>query len=67
MTWSCYGRGPPLGAVARRDLVLAVLERMRDFWSKLPARGRSSALIGILRVRGPLASPMSRFAQDDNF
>jgi hypothetical protein len=47
ITWSCYGRKPLLGTVARRDLVLTVLELMRSFWSKLPARGRSSALIGI--------------------
>jgi putative transposase len=30
ITWSCYGRRPLLGTVARRDLVLTVLERMRD-------------------------------------
>jgi hypothetical protein len=30
VTWSCYGRKPLLGTAARRDLVLMVLERMRD-------------------------------------
>jgi putative transposase len=30
ITWSCYGRKPLLGTVARRDLVLTVLERMRN-------------------------------------
>ena len=29
ITWSCYRRKPLLGNPARRDLVLAVLERMR--------------------------------------
>jgi putative transposase len=30
ITWSCYRRRPLLGTAARRDLLLTVLERMRE-------------------------------------
>jgi putative transposase len=30
ITWSCYRRQPLLGTTARRDLLLTVLERMRE-------------------------------------
>jgi putative transposase len=30
ITWSCYRRKPLLGTAARRDLLLTVLERMRE-------------------------------------
>src|SRR5271167_678625 len=30
ITWSCYDRQPPLDSPARRDLLLTVLEKMRN-------------------------------------
>jgi hypothetical protein len=36
------------------------------YWEFLAKHVVAPARCGVLRLRGPLASPMSRFAQDDN-